>query len=431
MSADTAAPVEEVPGEHAVPLPTGPRLRLLVYAAFPVLIFSFAAPYLRLLQLPIIFFLKNRLHLPAHDTAIFNIVAAIPLFLGFVFGFIRDRWSPFGLGDRGHLMVFGSASALAYVAMAFAPPTYLVLLTGCLVVTALLQFVSSASNALASGIGRHHAMSGQVSTAMNVALQLPAALAALLGGVLAGLLEGGQAQAAARTIFLIGAALMAVLAAFGAFGPKQLFDDAEPVAPALSPGRDVLRLLGTWAIYPALLIQILWQFGPGMGVALQYHLSNDIHVTDARIGQFYAIFNLGFLPVYLLYGWLAQRFSLRPLLWLGAALAIPQMASLLFIHSPRDVLLAAIPTGILGGISQAAFMDLAIRSCPKGLEGTMMMLLWSMFWIAVTFGDLWGADLYEHHGGFNTALLATIGVYAAILPVILLIPRRITAGKDA
>src|SRR6185503_3106247 len=160
-------------GEHAVPLPTGPRLRLLVYAAFPVLIFSFAAPYLRLLQLPIIFFLKNRLHLPAHDTAIFNIVAAIPLFLGFVFGFIRDRWSPFGLGDRGHLMVFGALTAAIYLALAFVPPTYPVLLIGGLLATAAIQFVYGGANGLATAIGRRHAMTGQMSTVMNLASALP------------------------------------------------------------------------------------------------------------------------------------------------------------------------------------------------------------------------------------------------------------------
>jgi hypothetical protein len=112
-------------------------------------------------------------------------------------------------------------------------------------------------------------------------------------------------------------------------------------------------------------------------------------------------------------------------------LAVPQMVSLLFIHTPQGALLAAIPMGLLGGMGQAAFTDLAIRSCPKGLEGTMMMLLWTMYWIAVRGGDLWGTDLYDHHGGFNTALWATIAVYAAILPVLLFVPRRITAGRDA
>jgi hypothetical protein len=87
--------------------------------------------------------------------------------------------------------------------------------------------------------------------------------------------------------------------------------------------------------------------------------------------------------------------------------------------------------GLLGGIGQAAFTDLAMRSCPKGLEGTMMMLFLSLYWISTRFGDVWGADLYEHHGGFNTALWATIGVYAAIMPILFLVPKAIKAGKDA
>ena len=112
-------------------------------------------------------------------------------------------------------------------------------------------------------------------------------------------------------------------------------------------------------------------------------------------------------------------------------LAVPQMASLLFVRTAEGALWAAVPMGLLGGIGQAAFTDLAMRSCPKGLEGTMMMLFLSLFWISQRFGDLWGADLYEHHGGFNTALWAPMAVYAAILPVLFLVPRRIKAGRDA
>jgi hypothetical protein len=112
-------------------------------------------------------------------------------------------------------------------------------------------------------------------------------------------------------------------------------------------------------------------------------------------------------------------------------LAVPQMASLLFIHSPTGALWAAVPMGLLGGIGQAAFTDLTIRSSPKGLEGTMIMLFLALYWIALRGGDLWGADLYQHHGGFNTTLWATIAVYAAILLVIPFVPKRITAGHDA
>jgi hypothetical protein len=87
--------------------------------------------------------------------------------------------------------------------------------------------------------------------------------------------------------------------------------------------------------------------------------------------------------------------------------------------------------GILGGIAQPAFWDLAMRACPEGLEGTLMMLLWSIYWIDYRLGDLWGADLYDHHGGFSVAIWATIAIYAAIVPVLLLVPRRITRGTDA
>ena len=431
MTAGTT--VEEIPGLVAVPLSGGKRLRLLLYAGVPILIINFAAPYWQLIDLPITFFLKNRLHLGAQQTAYFKLIVAIPLFVGFLFGFVRDRWSPFGKGDRGHLVVFGLATAGVYAAMAFIEPTYAVLLTGVLLLTILMQFVGGAAAGLSSAVGRHHAMSGQMSTVMNMATLGPQVMAAFAGGILSGLLEGAGATTAARILFLLGAAMMLGMTAFGAFGPKRLFDDAkaggEPRRMAL--GADAMRLLRTWAIWPVVIIQLLWQFAPGAGLALQYHLANDLKATDAQVGFFFAIFYAGFLPVFALYAWLARRLRLGVLLWIGAVMAVPQMASLLFIHSPRGALLAAIPMGLLGGIGQAAFTDLAMRSCPKGLEGTMMMLFLALYWISARFGDLWGASLYQSPGGFNAALWATIAVYAAILPVVLLVPKAIKAGKDA
>jgi MFS family permease len=433
VTAEAAAPVEEVPGVPAIPLAGARRLRLLLYAGVPILIINFAAPYQGLIGLPITFFLKNRLHLNANQNAHFNLIVAIPLFVGFLFGFIRDRWSPFGKGDRGHLVVFGLATAAIFSGMAFVEPTYPVLLGGVFLLTALMQFVSGAAAGLASSVGRHHAMSGQMSTVMNFAILAPQVMAFLMGGMLSGALEGAEATLAARIIFLTGAGLMLAMTAFGAFGPRRLFEDARAGAEPqrLTLGADAMRLLRTWAIYPVVIIQLLWQFAPGAGLALQYHLANDLKASDAQVGAFFSIFYAGFLPVYVLYAWLAQRLKLGTLLWIGAVLAVPQMVSLLFMHSARGALLAAIPMGLLGGIGQAAFTDLAMRSCPKGLEGTMMMLFLALYWISARFGDLWGADLYEHHGGFNTALWATIAVYAAILPVLFLVPRGIKAGKDA
>src|SRR5689334_1452287 len=70
--------------------------------------------YLRVLS----FLLKNKLHLEAHEVATFRLVAAIPLYLSFAFGFIRDSWNPFGMRDRGFMLLFGGVSALLYAASA-------------------------------------------------------------------------------------------------------------------------------------------------------------------------------------------------------------------------------------------------------------------------------------------------------------------------
>src|SRR5271156_2299765 len=105
-------------------LPAPERLRLLLYAGLLLLLINLAAPSGGLIGLPVLFFLKNRLHLSAHAFAQFNAWLGVPLYLSFLFGFLRDRWSPFGAGDRGHLVLFGAASAAIYGAIAFAAPTY-------------------------------------------------------------------------------------------------------------------------------------------------------------------------------------------------------------------------------------------------------------------------------------------------------------------
>jgi hypothetical protein len=37
------------------------------------------------------------------------------------FGFIRDTWNPFGMRDRGFMLLFGAVTAALYVAFAFTP----------------------------------------------------------------------------------------------------------------------------------------------------------------------------------------------------------------------------------------------------------------------------------------------------------------------
>lgn len=421
---------EFVAGGPSPVLTVSERGRFLGYAGVLMLLTSFAQPGGGLISIPVVFFLKNKLHLSAYQTAVFNLWTALPLYLAFAFGLLRDRWSPFGAGDRGHLTLFGLATAALYAGIAFLNPTYALLLVGLLLLTAAMQTVMSSAAALFSAIGQEHLMAGQASAVLNVALNLPLLVGYLVGGGLSEMMEGKSASDAARLLFLVGAGLMAAIAVMGGFGPRRMFT-AHAIPPTTRFTEDVVRLLKCWAIYPPFILLTLWNFAPIFGTALQYYLANTLHATDAQVGAFYAIYWGLYLPGFPLYAWLCQRVRLRKLLFWSTLIAVPDVIPLVFAHTAGQALVAAVPMSLMGSLATAAFYDLAIRSCPKGLQGTMMMLVSSSaYYVALRFGDLWGTALFEQKGGFMLTIIVTTVVYALMLPVLLLVPRHLTSTTD-
>jgi hypothetical protein len=103
---------------------------------------------------------------------------------------------------------------------------------------------------------------------------------------------------------------------------------------------------------------------------------------------------------------------------------------LLFIKSMPAALIAAVPVGLMGGLATASYLDLIIRSCPRGLQGTMLMLSNSLFFIVSRSGDVLGTRLYDHHGSFTVCVVAITVVYSLILPALLLVPKKLTATAD-
>jgi len=412
-------------------LATGTRARIFAYAGVLIILLYFGSPHSGFIDTPITFFLKNRLHLPASQVAVFRLLAAAPLYLGGLFGFVRDTFNPLGLRDRGFFIVFGAATTLVYVVFAFAPMSYAMLLAAVLLGNIVYQFVSAALNGLSATLGQQHVMSGRLAAFWNIFLSLPNLAAFYLGGVLSGVLEGQKADLAARILFLIGGTIMAIVALYGLWRPKVVYDNLHGERPKNASRRgDFVRLIRHWPIYPALLIWLLWCFAPGAQTPLQYFLTNTLHASDAQWGAWNALFAAGFIPTFLLFGWLCRRVPLRTLLFWGTVAAVPQMIPLAFIHTVTASLIAAVVMGLLGGVATAAYTDLVIRSCPKGLQGAVMMIYWALYWIAARFGDILGADLYDRFHDFNACVIAITVVYAAILPALWLVPRELVATPD-
>ncbi len=412
-------------------LPTGVRRRILLYLGVLLVLLGFGSPGGGLIGLPISFLLKNKLHLQAHEMAVFGLLAGAPAAVSFLFGFARDTWNPLGMGDRGFMVLFGGLCAALYVVFAMAPVTYTTLLLANLLLGTCFLFVASAQNGLTSALGQQHVMSGLVSTAWNIFGSLPGIAALLLGGPLSDLMESYDDVRAAHLLFLVGAAVMALVALYGLWRPSSVFDNLRAERPPdAHPMDDIRRLVRHWPIYPALLIWSLWNFAPGSGTPLQYYLQDTLHAADSDWAHWNAIFAVSFIPTFLVYGFLCRTLPLKRLLFWGTLVAVPQFVPLLFIRSVTGALIAAAPIGLMGGVATAAYLDLMIRSCPKGLQGTLLMMSAAFYAIVSGLGNLLGTTLYDRFGGFSVCVIAITVVYALILPVLLLVPKRLTNTAD-
>src|SRR5579864_2526981 len=163
-------------------LPMSVRWRILAYLGVLIIIMGLGAPGGGLISVPVSFFLKNKMHLKAHEVAIFQLVSSIPVYASFLFGFARDTFNPFGMKDRGFMALFGAICTTVYLTFAFTPMTYLTLLVAVLLLHIAFLFISSAQQGLTSHIGQQHVMTGQVSTVWNVFGTVPILAAYLLGG---------------------------------------------------------------------------------------------------------------------------------------------------------------------------------------------------------------------------------------------------------
>jgi MFS family permease len=393
-------------------------LTLFVYLVMPHgYLLDFATSYM----------LKDQLHASVTEVSTFRLLTAIPVYLSFVFGLTRDLWSPLGLRDRGYFLVFAPLTAVVFSWMAYSKLSYSGLFIGMFLVMFFWRFVAAGQWALLALVGQEKLMSGRLSALWNIISSVPYIVGALASGWIAEHLPP-------RQTFILMAALSLLMFLFAFWKPKAVFGHAydRPQAKGSDLMGDIKRLLKHRAVYPAVLAMFLFSFAPGSNTPLQFFLTDKLHASDAIYTDYYAIFAVAFIPMFFLYAWLCKRYSLKTLLWWGTIITVPQMIPLALVNSPEQALWLALPIGMMGGIAAGAYYDLAMRACPPGLQGTLMMMVDGVYMLSYRGGDILGAKIYASSPvhGFLYCALATTAVYALILPVLLLIPKELIATTD-
>jgi len=410
------------PAERNVGRASSMQWRVLAYFAILNIAFGLGSP-LGIAAIPLNYFLKDRLHLSPVQLSVFQAIMAIPVIGGFVFGFMRDRWRSARWGDRHYLFFGAMAAAGAYAWLAASTLDYFKLLWLILVVVTVYVMIYAAAQALMAGVAQANGMTGRISVMFGIGFLTPAVVSALAGGWLV-------AHISVSGTFLIAAGVTLVIAA-QAFWRLDAVNEFEQSPVRSENGFEALRrVISHRPLWPAAGIYFLWNFSPGWGTPMFYHLTEHVRISSELFGTFTAIQSAFFLPTTLLYGVLCVRAPLSRLLWWGTIVAILQGPIMFMANGPVSTIVVGVLYGLFGGFATAAYIDLIMRSCPKGLEGTAMMLAQtSAFALAGSTGNVLGSWIYSR-GGFASAVIITTLATALIVPLLRAVPADLTATRD-
>jgi len=412
-------------GEQATPAGSSApsRRRILSYFALLNLSVGLGTPLTGLAAIPIYYILKDKLHLSPFEMAIFVAIASAPAYVGFLFGFVRDRWQPRVWGDRAYLLLGGVAALLAYLWLSRAATDYFDLLRGVMFAVVAYLIISAAAQGLMTVVAQSNLMTGRLSVVFGFGYFVPLVVSACLGGWLV-------AHVSARGTFILAGCATAVIVAQAFWHLDGVTASGRAVSDLRESGVSAIaRLAAHRPIWPAALIWFLWNFSPGWGTPMFYHLTQTVKVSSQLFGTFTALQWGFFLPTTLLYGVVCHRWSLARLLWWGTLVAILQGPIMFFADSARSAIMVAVGFGLFGGFATAAYMDLILRSCPEGLEGTGVMLSGAALAIAYNSGNLFGSWIYTQ-GGFILAVIVTTLATALIVPLLWWVPASITATRE-
>jgi len=406
--------------------PRDTRQIFLYFSSLTLLVYL-VAPDLALLDIPTSYMLKNQLHATASQVSAFRLITAIPVYLAFIFGLTRDIWNPFGWRDRGLFAIFVPLTTGVLLWMAVSRLSFYGLLVGMLLLMLFSRFNLAAFQGLVALVAQEHLMSGRLSALWNAFQYVPWAAAAFGSGVITENLSPKQT-------FLLAAALTALMGVYAFWKPSSVFRHAydRPEAQAIDLVGDIKRLVQHRPVYPAVLLNLIWYFSPGLNTPLQFYLTDKLHASDAVYGYYFGIYVASMIPVFFAYGIVCRKLKLDRLLLWATLIGIPQMMPLAFIRSGSSALALAPVLGVMAALATVSYMDLAMRSCPPGLQGTLMMLIAGVVVLALRGSDLLGTWIYESSAahGFLYCALACTGVYLLLLPVLLLIPKQLVSTVD-
>jgi len=351
-----------------------------------------------LAYLPIQYLLKEDLRLTAGQAGFVWAMIGLGWTIKPVYGLLSD-FLPFGGSRRkGYLVLMSVLGMGSWFALAVVPAAYTTVLILLMACSFTLAFADVTTDALMIETGRPLGLTGSFQAIQWAAMGLALTLAHLGGGYL-------SEYATPQTAFFI----------CGFFPLATLLATVFFVREATAPHRqerwhETAAALGTaarsgpmWIVAGFLFV---WNFSPLFGVPLLYYERDILQFSKIYIGTLGALSNAAGMLGALIFFFFFRNSQLRRLLSAAVALGVLSTLSFLGLVGSWSAVLIFFCYGLISQITHLAILDLAARSCPARVEGTVFALLMSALNVGRSGSNALGGWLYDQTGFVPLVLIS-------------------------
>ncbi len=344
-----------------------------------------------LLAQPLSFYLKEVHGWTALQVTAYITIFNFPWIIKPLYGAFSDFVPIFGYRRKSYLVAANIAAAGGFIwATQLNAPDRLV---WALQVTAYGMAISSTvcGAALVENGQRLHE-SGRFVNQQWLWFNAATMVASILGGELLQWLSPASALHIAALI--VAAAPIAVL-----FGTVFLIPETKaridlPALRATFGG--VIETFRRRELWVLALFLFLYDFSPGFGTPLYYHMTDGLKFSQGYIGILGAVSAAGWVVGALLYRRLFNELSSKTLLNLSIALGTVTTAAFVFLHDETSAAILSFCSGFAAMAATVATVTLAADYCPPRSEGFSFAVMMSVINLATSSADNVGAYLFDN-----------------------------------
>ena len=339
---------------------------------------------------PIQYLLKEDLSLSAAQAGLVWAMVGLGWTIKPIYGLVSDFLPLGGSRRKGYLLLMSALGLGSWLALAVTPAAYATVLVLLMACSFTLAFADVMADALMVETGRPLGLTGSFQAIQWAAMGLALTLAHLGGGYL-------SEYATPHTAFFVcGFFPLATLLA------TLFFVRETPQPLGQTQVRETARSLGTavrsravWIVAGFLFV---WNFSPLFGTPLLYYERDVLQFSKIYIGTLGALANAAGMLGAVIFFFFFRNVSLRRLLFIAVTLGVLSTLSFLGLTGPRSAILIFLSYGLISQITHLAVLDLAARSCPARVEGTVFALLMSALNLGRSGSQVLGGWLYGETG---------------------------------